>query len=264
MKHTDISKNVVKNTYYSNWGDLFGYPLAFRLLPVVTKIKFLTPNVITLLAFASYTLGSLSLFLNYPNHLIIAGILIPLGFLGDDLDGQVARARQLSSKIGDFLDKSLDVLKIFIITASLSYAVYKQSQEVLYIYLGFIACFFFLWRYYIKLETLFTQVNRDKEYLDKSSQKRKQLELNIEEMYQKNRSTANGKIKNFLHMNRTIFFVDEAEFALFIGLGALLNRLDLVLWILAISQITLALYRFYERGRQISSDSPELLLPLRK
>jgi phosphatidylglycerophosphate synthase len=259
-----ISRNVIKNTYYSNWGDIFGYPLAYALLPYVTKIKFLTPNVITLLAFSSFTIGSVSLFLNYPYHLIVAGILIPLGFVGDDLDGQVARARQLSSNIGDFLDKVLDVLKIFIITSSLGLAVYLQTNDVLYIFLGFIACFFFLFRYYIKLETMFSAMSRDNLYLEKSTTKRNELIQQIETMYETNQHSLIGRVKNMFHMNRTVLFVDEAELAIFTSIGALFNRLDLALWVIALAQVIIAFYRFYERGYQLNINSEDLFKPLRK
>lgn len=261
---TQIPRNVIKNTYYSNWSDILGYPLAYLLLPYVVKVPFLTPNVITLLAFSSYTIGSVSLFLSYPHHLLAAAVLIPLGFIGDDLDGQVARARHLSSNIGDFLDKVLDVLKIFIITASLSYAVYLQRNSALSIYLGFIACFFFLFRYYIKLETMFSVISRDNLYLDKSTQRRNELIERMETVYQQNRETPLGRIKNFIHMNRTVFFVDEAEFAIFTGVGALCNQLALTLSFLAVSQVVIAFYRFYERGSQLQNNSQDLLNPLRK
>lgn len=257
-------KAVVKHTYFSNWADLFAYPLAYRLLPFVTNVPFLTPNVITLLAFSSYTLGSLSLFLTYPYHLIIAGILIPLGFLGDDLDGQVARARSLSSNIGDFLDKVLDVLKIFIITSSLSYAVYLQRQNVLWIYLGFIACFFFLWRYYIKLETMFAQINKNQDYLAKSAKKKVELEQQIDDLYSKEHKSFSEKLYVLWHKNRTFFFLDEAEFAIVTGIAALFNQLPWALVLLATGQVIIAVWHFFERGNQVRTQSDKLLLPMRK
>src|SRR5687768_16842286 len=100
-------KKVVKHTYFSNWADLFGYPLAWSLVPFVSKISFFTPNVITVISFLMYTLGSITLFWDYPYHLFVAAFLIFAGYIGDDLDGQIARYRKLSSNVGDFLDKSL-------------------------------------------------------------------------------------------------------------------------------------------------------------
>lgn len=255
---------IVKPMYFGNWGDIWGFPLAAILLPLVTKISFLTPNVITLIAFSLYAIGSISLFLDYRYHLIVAGIFLPLGFLGDDLDGQVARARKLSSVIGDYLDKVLDVLKIFIVTASLGYAVYLQTGNALYMLLGFATCFFFNYRYYIKLESVFSSIDRDPAYLEKCSIKRNEIEENLNALHDKLWKTPVGKLQSLWLKHRLIFAVDEAEIAVFTGVGALFNQLELALWILAISQVTIAIWRVFERGYQLSTYSEKLLLPMRK
>jgi phosphatidylglycerophosphate synthase len=263
--NTPSAPRIIKNKYYSNWGDIFGYPLAHALLGIATRIPFLTPNIVTLTAFTMYTLGSISLFLTYPFHEYIAAFLVIGGFVGDDLDGQLARAKKMSSKIGDYMDKVLDIIKIFIISASLGYAVYLQTNNIVSIYLGFTACFFFIWRYYIKLETMFARINHDKDYLEKSSDKRRELEAEVEgtiEQYKK--EGFSGFVKSVVLQNRTIFFVDEAEFAIFTGIGAIFHRMDIALWIIAVAQVIIAFLRVFERGYQISTDSPNLLYPMRK
>jgi len=257
-------KAVVKSTYFANWGDIYGFPLARKLLPFVIKIKFLTPNVITILAFILYALGSIFLFIEFPYHLIFSAILLPLGFLLDDLDGQVARARKLSSKIGDYLDKTLDVLKIYLVTVSLSVAAYQKTEELVYIFLGFTACFFFIYRFYIKYAVMFNRMESDENYLDKSTKIKDELTNKIYNQYQKLSQTLPGKFLLFWHRHKLIFFVDEAEFALFAAFFALIDRVELALWILAVSQVIIAVYRFFQRGYQLSSDEKELLLPLRK
>lgn len=262
---TPSTPRVIKNKYYSNWGDIFGYPLAHAILGIATKIPFLTPNIVTLTAFVMYAFGSISLFLNYPFHEYVAAFLIIGGFVGDDLDGQLARAKKMSSKIGDYMDKVLDIIKIFIISASLGYAVYLQTNSILPIFLGFAAEFFFMWRYYIKLETMFARINHDPEYLEKSSVKRKELEAEVENKVEAfSKQGILGHIKSFALQNRTIFLVDEAEFAIFTGIGAIFHRLDIALWIIAIAQIIIAFWRVFERGYQINTDSPNLLRPMRK
>lgn len=249
------NKSVIKSSYFSNWSDNFGYPIAYKLLPYVAKIPGITPNKVTLFSFGLYTLGSILLFVNIPYHLLLSAILLPAGYIGDDIDGQLARYKNMSSHIGDYLDKVLDVLKIFIITASLSYAVYLQTHELIYIYFGFAACFFFLWRYYIKLETLFSQINNDVDYLKKSDVKRAEL---IEQMQKEKGLIA------FLKKHRILFVVDEAEFVIITAVGALFNQLAWALIIIALAQICWGFYRFYERGSQINSASKRLLWPMRK
>lgn len=250
-----MKKEVVKASYFANWADVFGFPLAYKLLPLVLPFKFITPNVVSITAFILYAIGCVSLFLDYPYHLQVAAFLVFAGYIGDDMDGQLARIRKMSSKIGDYLDKVLDILKIFLITSSLSLAVYLQTNEILYIFLGFAACFFFMYRYYIKLETMFSAVSSDEKYLEKSSVKRDQLQ----EEYDKETG-----LKSLWLRNRMIIFIDEAEFVIITSIFALMNRLDLALWILAISQILITLFRLFERGYQLHTNSENLLKPLRK
>ncbi len=80
------SPNVVKTVYYGNWSDVWGFPLAARILPYVIKIPFLTPNVITLIGFSSVVLGSILLFLpQVPYNLFLSAFLLPFGFFMDEL-----------------------------------------------------------------------------------------------------------------------------------------------------------------------------------
>ncbi|MBI1862631.1 CDP-alcohol phosphatidyltransferase family protein [Candidatus Microgenomates bacterium] len=264
QKHA-IGTNVVKPVYYGNWGDLWGFPLAAKLLPIVTKIPFLTPNVITMIGFTSFTLGSLLLFLTtVPYHLYLAAFLLPFGFFLDDLDGQVARERKMYSEIGNYLDKVLDVLKIFIVSSSLSYAVYLETHNILHIFLGFIAASFFYMRYYIKLETVLRQVELDKDYLDKSSRIMSQIKEDRFARHQELSKTFTGKLIVFWELNRTFFLVDEAEFAVFTGFFALINHLELGLWIIAIAQVAIFVWRFYERAHQTVNKSDRLYYFMRK
>lgn len=255
---------IIKSTYYSNWADIFGYPLAFIFMQQIKKIKFITPNMVTLFSFGLFTFGSISLFLDYPYHLIFAALGIFFGYIGDDIDGQLARATDKSSNIGDFLDKVLDIFKIFIINASLSYAVYLQTDNILVIYLGFISAFFFMIRYYIKLETMFQRINKDDNYLRKSSVKQIEKETELFKFLAEIKKTPIGYLKAALIRNRTLLWFDEAEFAVFIAIFAILNRLDLAIYLFAISQVVIVCWRFYERASQINSDSEKLFWPLRK
>jgi hypothetical protein len=190
--------------------------------------------------------------------------LLPVAYVGDCLDGQVARTRKLSSNIGNYLDKVVDVLKIYIISMCLAYAAYLNTQDVLYIYLGFTACFGFNFRYYIKLETIFSQVNLDANYLAKCSAKRKELYKEKEEQYEKLSATFGGKVKLFWLKNRSIFWVDEAEFVVFTSVAVLLNKIEIVLWVFAISQSLIAIWRLFERGYQTNVATEQLLEPMRK
>ncbi len=264
MKNPILQTKIIEQPYFSNWADQVFPRVANKILPVIISFDFITPNVVTIVSFLIYFLGCFCLFINFPNHLIFASVLLPISYIGDCLDGQLARSKKVFSDLGNFLDKVLDVLKIFIICGSLSLAVYWQKQNVLYIYLGFIACFFFCWRYYIKLETILSAIGRDPRYLQKSREKKEELNSRLSINYAKLKSTFLGRLKLFWFWNRTIFFVDEAEFVVFTSVCALVNRLDIALLILAISQLAIGTFRFFERAKQTNSRSARLLLPMRK
>lgn len=262
MKNLELK--VIEPPYFSNWADIFFPKIANRLVSFAAAIPFLTPNIITVISFLLYVLGSVFLFVSFPFHLILTAILFPASYVLDCLDGQLARVTKRSSNIGDYLDKVLDVLKIYIVTISLSYAVYLQTGGILPFVLGFTACFFFNFRYYIKLEAVFNRISKDSDYLKRSRELRLDLYEQRGVLYKKLNKTLLGKLQVFWHWNRIIFFVDEAEFVVFVSLGALFNQLVVVLWILAISQVAIGIFRFFERGYQIKTSSKRLYWPMRK
>src|SRR6059058_2532431 len=75
------------------------------LLPVARRTP-LSPNAITLLALAINLVGAacLALGARRPSLFLAAIVLIAVGGLADALDGIVARARNQTSRYGDFLD----------------------------------------------------------------------------------------------------------------------------------------------------------------
>jgi phosphatidylglycerophosphate synthase len=255
---------ILEPPFFSNWVDLVMPKIANKLLIPVAKIEVITPNSVTLISFALYLIASVSLFLQYPNHLLVAAILFPLSYIGDCLDGQLSRFTNRMSELGNYLDKTLDVLKIFILTISLSWAVYIQTNSPAVLLLGFIACFGFNFRYYIKLETVYSQFSNDNDYLSKSKVLRWELYQKLTEQYLLLAKTLKGRLKLIWLYNRSMFWLDEGEMVVFTALAALFNQLEYWLWILAIGQILIAGWRFFERSRQVSNRSKSLLLPMRK
>lgn len=258
------TQRVVKSTYFSNWGDRIGYPLAHLIAKPLSRISFVTPNGVTLTAFGLFAFGCISLVLQYPHHLTIGGLSIFAGYVGDDVDGQLARLTKKYSVLGDYLDKVLDICKIFLVTFFSGLAVYNTTQNILYVLLGFIACFAFLYRYYIKLESMFSALSRDANFLDKSGRVRTRMEAEMDRQYARTAKSFGESIELFLLKNRTFFWFDEAEFAIITAVGAVTNRLDISIWILAIAQVTIVLWRLYERGYQLTTGSDKLLEPMRK
>lgn len=259
-----ITPRIIEPPYFSNWADQIFPKIANKLLPFCLIIPGLTPNHLTLLSFALYTLGSILLFIPGSYNLYISAMILPIAYVLDCLDGQLARTKKISSSLGDYLDKTLDVLKASILILSLSLSMYLKTNNPFYFLLGFIASFGFNFRYYIKLETMFSMVSKDKNYLEKCRNLRYELYDKLEKYYEQLSKTFLGKLKIYWLKNRIIFFIDEAEFVVITSISAIFQRLDVALWIFAIGHFIIAFFRLFERGYQISKDSKNLFLPMRK
>lgn len=254
---------VVEPNYFSNWGDLWYPRLANRfVLPWASKISWLMPNHVTILSFLLYALAVIGINF-WPDWWVLLGILLPVSYVLDCLDGQLARTTGKSSVVGDYLDKTLDVFKIGLINLGFGYFAYHQTGHIYYLVLGLLSCFGFLFRYYIKLETMFSAIGRDKDYLEKSRAYRLELYEKYNQQ-KKDRRTAGDYIKWYAFKNRAVFALDEAEHVTFGALAILTHAIWLWCWVFGIGQVIIALYRLWQRGYQITKKPDSLLYPMRK
>lgn len=262
MSHTK-KPIVIEPNYFSNWGDLW-YPRTANkfFLPWASKIGWLTPNMVTIFSFILYVAAIVGVNL-WPHLWVLWGLLLPLSYVLDCLDGQLARTTGKMSAIGDYLDKTLDVFKIGVINIGLGYFAYSQTDQVIYLLLGFASCFGFLFRYYIKLETMFSVVGRDKDYLDKSRDYRWELYDKYNKQKTERRSVWDY-IKWYAFKNRAIFALDEAEHVTFGALAILTGTIWLWCWVFGIGQVVLAMYRLWQRGYQLKTNPESLIYPMRK
>ncbi len=254
---------VVEPNYFSNWGDLWYPRLAnTMLLETASRIRRLTPTMVTLGSFALYVVAS-GLIVAGGWWSVAAAVLLPVSYVLDCLDGQLARYTAQTSAIGDYLDKTLDVLKVGVINLAMAIAAYRLTGEVYYFVLGFGSCFGFQFRYYIKLETMFGAMQRDAEYLAKSSTRRRELYATLD-VERAARKSLRQRLAWLWFRHRTVFALDESEHITFGALAALLHRPDLWCWLFGIGQLVIALVRFVGRGSQLVNRPESLTYPLRK
>lgn len=254
--------SVVEPNYFSNWGDLWYPKLANRLLKPASRIERLTPNMVTITSFVLYTLAAVLIIIG-GSWSIPAALLLAFSYVLDCLDGQLARYTGKSSVIGDYLDKTLDVFKIGIINAAMSIAAYNLTGDSYYFLLGFVSCFGFLFRYYIKLETMFAAINRDKDYLEKSRTRRQELYATLQAKGAAP-MTLRQRLAWLWFRHRSVFALDEAEHVTFGAIAAVAHRPDLWLWLFGAGQIAIATFRLIERGKQLVNNPEALTYPLRK
>lgn len=254
--------SVVEPNYFSNWGDLWYPKLANKLLKTASKIPHLTPNVVTVSSFFLYILAALLIVIG-GSWSMLAAVLLPLSYILDCLDGQLARYTGKTSKVGDYLDKTLDVLKIGIISIAMATAAYKLTGNSGYYVLGFMSSFGFLFRYYIKLETIFDAASNDKDYFDKSNARRHRLYIELE-TEKRAPKTIKQRLRWLWFRHRAMFALDEAEHVTFGAVAILLQRPDLWLWLFGVGQMLIALVRLVQRGGQLLNNPESLTYPLRK
>lgn len=232
------------------WSSFVTSPLAIAANYVVVDIKWLTPNLITLFSSITAIASVVFIIVGGQVNFIVAAVLIHLSHILDCMDGQMARYRGISSKLGSFLDKITDQIHVFLWFGAIGYAAYVQSQNVLPVFLAFAGVAFYSLRGYVKYVTVYTLMGEDKEYLEKSIREISDLEKKIEETAGLGHGIR-ANLRWLMGEQRKIFFFNEGVFIFMLSLALILNALLPMLWIFAISQIYYGLARCLQRGRQI-------------
>jgi len=250
--------------YFGYWVDWFMLKIAQAFLPFCLRISWLTPNIISMISFSTLLLGCLFIFLPFPFHLQIAGLCLPLSYFFDCLDGKVAREKKLASPFGSYLDKVIDIFKLFFLTLSLSAAAFAQTHQAIFITFGLIAIFSTMARFYIKYSTMFCCIARDKDYLERSSLRMAQKTAELSVHFGKLSQTLTGSIQMFYERMIVLFFFDEGEYVFITAVGLMINQLSLLLIVLAVTQFGWATIRAIQRGYQVKVASLALYEPIRK
>lgn len=124
-------ENEVVRIIYSPFERVFD-KLAATLIPLIPI--WMTPNKITILGFVFGICAAIAYyFANFnKSWLLLGAILIFLHLLADSLDGSTARARKLTSKRGEFLDKILDAIFFFVLPVGVGVSSYANFEIVIF------------------------------------------------------------------------------------------------------------------------------------
>lgn len=132
------------------WASIFSGTVANLILPLVSDVKWITPNLVTtfsllLCVVACYFIGT-----GIGKNLIIGGILLQLVFIFDCLDGQIARYRNAGSNFGAWYDRITDRVKDFLIYFSIAWGYFQINQDWKIWPLSMTSLFFvYLFDYYV-------------------------------------------------------------------------------------------------------------------
>ena len=238
------------------WSSFVTAPLAIALNYLVVDIKWLTPNLITLLSFIVAILSVVLIIAGGTVNFISAAVLIHLSHILDCMDGQMARYRNTSSLAGCYFDKLTDQLQITLWFGAIGYAAYAQSHDVVPVFLAFIGVSFYSLRGYSKYVAIYSEVAEDKQYLDKISEK--ETDLKREDVAGPGYGLL-ANMKWFMVEQRKIIRFDEGVFIFMLSLALVLNAFTPMLWLFAISQVIHGVIRSWLRGVNMTNRSSQIL-----
>ncbi|WP_063775523.1 MULTISPECIES: CDP-alcohol phosphatidyltransferase family protein [Actinoplanes] len=129
------------------WTVLLVDPLASRLVRQVAPYRWITPNVLTLIATILGTGAAVSFAIGDRWWLVAGGILFHLSFVVDCMDGKIARLNGTGTIFGQWLDFVLDRVRVFFIALALFGGQYAKTGNDTYLWVMAIAIFLDLFRY---------------------------------------------------------------------------------------------------------------------
>jgi len=255
---------VTKSKNDEWWSSFAIAPLAIFANWVVVDWKWLTPNLLTLFSLIVALLSAALMLIGGQVNFYIAAGLINISYMLDCMDGQMARYRGTSSRLGDYFDKATDFIKLFFWFSAIAYAAFLQTHSILPIFLAFTGVSFYSLRVYVKYITIFIEVNHDNTYLEKSSHEAalinegKEQTAGFDVDWRKN-------LRWLLKEQRKFFLFNEAVFIFMLSFALITNILIPMLWLFAISQLYYGIARSWQRGQQIHHNQhQELLKPMEK
>ncbi|WP_433791588.1 CDP-alcohol phosphatidyltransferase family protein [Actinoplanes sp. CA-252034] len=129
------------------WTVLLVDPLASRLVRLVAPYRWITPNVLTLIA-SIFGFGAAACFATGDRWALVAGgVLFHISFVVDCMDGKIARLNGTGTMFGLWLDFVLDRVRVFFIALALFGGQYARTGDVAYLWLMAVVVFLDLFRY---------------------------------------------------------------------------------------------------------------------
>ncbi|HIG53474.1 MAG TPA: CDP-alcohol phosphatidyltransferase family protein [Candidatus Handelsmanbacteria bacterium] len=209
-------KNRLKATFQPReewWSRVFATPIAHLILTVVADWHCITPNRLTIFSFGMTILSGILILVDSTTSLILAGIVLQVAYIIDCMDGQLARYRSISSKLGSLLDKWSDFVKFPFVIVALTIQVCNHQPTTIPIILGLVSIFLIGYQPYLKLIAF------------------KECAIEPWNIFSS---------KDFLQRNLRFFLFEEAQWYLIVSICLLLNKAMLALMILVATQGVIA------------------------
>lgn len=213
------------------WDILYGRPSAVFFLVLFGGIRWITPNLLTIVSLL-LKFGTCALvFWGDGTDWIIAAIVLQLSCTFDCADGQLARYRKTSSLVGSYLDKVVDGIGFLLLFAALAEVCYRQTGEVYYVHFATLVVFAIATSGYVKWLAVTEALRRG-----------------IDEDTIASRTAVEVK---WWHIPLKIVEFNEGDLHLWIGLSLILHKPEWAMWLLAVTQTLMVLGAMIRRGYQI-------------
>lgn len=128
---------LMRSKRYEDWWHIvFGGPLGTIVAAAVADVRWITPNLITVLGFAMRLAGAGLLAVRAPWTDVTALALLELSLVLDIADGSLARYRRRPSALGAFLDKITDGASLATVGFLLGYRAWLDGHGTLHLLAG--------------------------------------------------------------------------------------------------------------------------------
>jgi phosphatidylglycerophosphate synthase len=143
-------REIRERTYKSRdawWTVLLVDPVASRLVRLVAPYRWITPNMLSFIAFL-FGMGAAACFALQDRWWLVAGaVLFHLSFVVDCMDGKVARLNDTGSMFGAWFDFMFDRVRVIICTVALMGGQYARTGSTAYLWLATAVISLDLFRY---------------------------------------------------------------------------------------------------------------------
>lgn len=157
MSHvSQVSMEDIRATYKARdswWTVLLVDPIAGRLVRVAAQHRWLTPNLLTAVAFLLGLAAAGAFLAGSPVWLVAGALCYYTGFVVDCMDGKIARLHGNGSVLGGWLDFFLDRIRVVLCVVALFTGAWRHTGEALFLFLAIGVVFLALFGYVNGAET---------------------------------------------------------------------------------------------------------------
>ena len=250
FRNTERWKGLVGilHTYYDDqwWNIFFSRPAATLCLYPIADIPWVTPNLLTYINIPFMVAFVVACGIGTPTAFLVAAVLNLIVNVIDAMDGHLARYRKMSSQFGAYMDKTLDHIRWAATFITLGWVTMEHTGSMVYLFLGIItalaitlkAYIWWIWRVEVRkvpeasFGTFWVQFFTE------------------DEMKKKGESNPTPENPRFWDMRNHLRILEFAEPDLhfYLSLFLVLNRIDIMLWFVALTQGGYTLLRVVQRG----------------